>query len=77
MSSGHPSDEFVSPEDVEKRLNALACFWAADMDDYHQVWLTSWGFRFIVPMIGRHRLCPLETLLEIEAEVRSMRPPMH
>lgn len=77
MAEDAPSDEFVSPEDVEKRLRALACYWAADMDDYHQVWLTSWGFSFIVPMIGRSRLCLLEMLLEIEAEVRSKRPPMH
>jgi hypothetical protein len=44
------------------------------MDDYHQLWLTAWGYYFIVPMVGPMRLCPADILMDIEAEVRGMRP---
>ena len=61
-------------DEVERRLRALGCYWGCDMDDYHQIWITAWGMHFIVPMIGRNRLCPSEDLLEIEDEVRRLRP---
>lgn len=44
------------------------------MDDYHQVWITAWGYNFIVPMVGALRQCPADVLMDIEAEVRGMRP---
>lgn len=64
----------VHPDEVERRLRALGCYWGIDLDDYHQVWLTSWGMSFTVPMIGAGRLCPAEDLGEIEAEIRQLRP---
>jgi hypothetical protein len=71
---GSAPDEFCSPEEVETRLKALGCYWGCDMDDYHQVWVTAWGHSFIVPMIGNGRLCPADVLLDIEAEIRNLRP---
>jgi hypothetical protein len=64
----------VHPDEVERRLRALGCYWGADMDDYHQIWITAWGMHITVPMIGRDRLCPQEDLQEIEDEVRRLRP---
>lgn len=64
----------MSSEEVEARLHALHCYWGGDMDDYHQVWITAWGYNFIVPMVGALRQCPADVLMDIEAEVRGMRP---
>ncbi len=69
-----PSDDLVPSAEVQSRLNALNCYWGCDMDDYHQVWITAWGFSFIVPMIGRDRACPIDILMEIEAEIRRIKP---
>lgn len=60
--------------EVEARLTALGCYWGGDMDDYHQIWLSAWGWSFIVPMLGQYRVCPADVVLEIEAEIRTLKP---
>lgn len=66
--------DFLTPAEVEARLTALGCYWGIDMDDYHQVWVTAWGYSFIVPILGKDRVTPADVLLDIEAEVRGLRP---
>jgi len=44
------------------------------MDDYHQIWLSAWGWTFLVPMLGKERVCPADVMLDIEAEIRNLKP---
>ena len=68
------SDDMLPAAAVEERLHLLGCYWGADMDDFHQVWITAWGHSFIVPMHGSARACPAVGLMDIAAEVRTLRP---
>jgi hypothetical protein len=64
----------VSKAEVERRLGRLGAFWAADMDDDHQLWTTTWGFEIWVPIAKPNADMWEADLVEIEDEIRKSRP---
>lgn len=61
----------VPSTEVEARLKALRCYWAANMDDGHHIWMTRAGTSFVVPAIGSTFGCWEDDLEEIEGDLRS------
>jgi len=59
---------------VEARLLALGAYWAANMDDVHELWITRWGFSIWVPIAAPNADMYEEDLREIEAEIIRSKP---
>lgn len=64
----------LTPEQVAAVLEPLGCYWASDLDEWTQLWLTPWGFGFTIPILGELRLCPRVVLFEVQADIERTRP---
>lgn len=65
----------LTPEQVAAQLEPMGCYWACNIDERTQLWLTPWGFGFTVPTIGPLRLCPQVVIFNVLADIQRTRPP--
>ena len=67
----------LSPDKVAEELVKLGCRFLEELDQGHDLWITSWNFIFTVPKIGEDKWCPKYVLFEIMSDVEKCRPHNH
>ncbi len=69
------ADALLSKVEIEARLRGLGCYYGADMDDRHELWITPWGLGFWIPIAGP--MAPgldVDHWEEIEADILRTKP---
>ena len=67
-------NRLLTPEEVAAVLQPMGCYWACNIDERVQLWLTPWGFGFNIPTVGDDRWCPQVVLFEVLADIGRTRP---
>lgn len=62
----------MTKAEIEARLRAAGAYYAGEMDDLHEIWITNSGVSFTVRCAGPFGTVDPEDLAEIEAWVREM-----
>ena len=67
---------WISRPDVVSALTKADahCRLMVGLDGPFQVWSTSWGAYFIVPTIGKDKMCPEDDLTRILQDIERRRP---
>jgi hypothetical protein len=66
--------KLVWPGEVATALTKVGCNKIAGTADTFDVWMTDYGFTFVVPALGPDRLCPHSALMNILTEIEAKRP---
>ena len=64
----------MSKTEIEARLRAAGGIYATDLDDLHELWVTTWGFEITVRCAGPFGTLDEDDLVEIVEAIADSRP---